>query len=524
MSIISDLVDRVADAGARVMARAFAGAMDRRYGEIEEKERLYHGQQYEGRGLAPSWDQVPAGSRKVPLRQQKPSVQYDLPSLIVDRPTALLFGEGRFPEISFEADAEDTDTTEVTKWLTKICDEGDLQCTALTWSRQGAATGSAVITWGIVDGEFDFRSHSAKYCTPTFHPRARKRLTALELKYKYSVAETKVVDGREIKVEVDYWHREAWTENEHIVYQPAKVDGDKLPTWVEAERAVHNFGFVPAAWVKNRDDGEPGKIDGESLLKGVDRLVEDIDRTVSQKSRAVRYNTDPERIYYGLTDAEKQKLQVGGGASTSLGKKTDGYAVELVELKGEGQKIAEEHAIAQRNRALEMKRIVLPDPDKLLAAGKSGVALRILHAVMIELVGEMRQMYGRAVRSILNQIVDAARAGKLGALGTFKTALPTSIPAGRVALTWGDVFELTPEDLVNLANACATLLQAELMDQETLVRTLASYFGVRDVAAVLERIEKRKNSDYGPMLTRPGQQPVRQPPIDDEDEDDDAEA
>lgn len=514
MGILDRITDSVVGFGQGVVQRVLAPAMSARARELDEYERLYQGDQYQGRGLSEPWDKAPPG-RKVPLRNQRPSVQYDLPRPIVDRPTAMLFGEGRFPEVHFEpstrpgekkpaakdddaeeGSAEDTaedlaeaQVAELNAWLAAVIDEGGLQSVALTWARQGARLSSACMTWSVVDGEFEFESHATRHCTPTFHPRKRNRLVRLEKRYKHTVSTQEIRAGALVVVEKLYWHREVWDEARHVIYADDLVT-DREPTWREADACEHGFGFVPAVWNKNLDDGEPGRVDGLSLLDGISDVIEDIDRTLSQKSRAVRYNQEPERVYFGLTEQDKTRIEVaGGGATRGLPPKKDGGGVELLELKGEGQKVAEEHIVAQRGRVLEVTRVVMPDPERLLAASKSGAALRILFSPTLELVGELRQSYGRALRQLFEQILRTVREGTLARLGALVTPPPATIPAGKVALLWGDLFEPTPQDLLQIAQTCQALRDAGLVDRETLVRWLASYLGVRDVRAVLERLE-----------------------------------
>ena len=43
----------------------------------------------------------------------------------------------------------------------------------------------------------------------------------------------------------------------HVVYQDVPVGDGKEPSWIVADEVVHGFGFVPAVWCKNLDDGEP---------------------------------------------------------------------------------------------------------------------------------------------------------------------------------------------------------------------------------------------------------------------------
>jgi len=530
--------DRTASFARRIFGsgtgqRADAPGDDKRGVRIGALDELYHAEQYDRRNLAPPWDKVPPGGDRQPLRFQRPAVIYALAKVIVDRPTSMLFGEGRFPRVSFELanpppeeppepldpEAGDPEVisagvrrakrkkkadpgAEVARWLSNLIDQGHLEAVGLTWARLGCSLGSGVMTWGYVDGVIEFTPHKAHHCEPTFHPRSTgpiRRLEKLEKRYRFDKRVLESIDGRTDRwVSRRYWHREVWTPTEHIVYRDEPADSDEEPAWVPEHVLVHGFGFVPAVWVKSQDDGDPGSIDGVSLLTSLPTLLESIDRTLTGQDRGVRSNTEPEKVYIGIPmdPNTKKPIAIGGGASTSL--PTGGSAM-LLEMMGDGLRVAGEHVMAQRGRALEVSRVTLPDPDKLLAASKSGAALRILFSPTLELVGELRSSYGAALRTILEQILRAAREGTLAKLpdedgnpGTLALPAPPSIPAGKVGLLWGKYFAPTPEDLLNLSQAASALKAAGLLDTETLVRFLADDFGVRDVETLLDELEAQE--------------------------------
>lgn len=496
MGLLDRITDRAVALGQAVASRVMAPERAARAAELDALEKLYRGTQYEGRGLHPSWDKVPPGQRQAPLRMQKPSVQYELPRLIVNRVAALLFGAGHFPELAFEPDAEgDAEAaTAVTKWLTSMADDAALSLRCLAWARGACAAGSGALVWSTCEGRFEFRALRSSRCTPTFDPKRPDRLIGLELRYRFHRNESVLVAGVASSKRVECWHRETWDAIEHVVYDDVPVGDGKEPTWSVSEggRVEHKLGFVPAVWVKSLADDEEGCADGESVLGGIGALVEDMDRTMSQKSRALRYNLDPERIYYGWTVEQINALRVGGDASTKLPAKDKGTAVELLEMSDAPHATAEAHVAGQRARALEVSRVVSPDADKVLAAAHSGAAIRLLYAPTLELLGELQQTFGRALRSILEQILLAIRDGLL--VGAVIPA-PPALPAGRVTLLWGDTFEPTPEDLTAIGTFVAGLYEKGLLARETAVRYLAPYVGVRDVAAELERLDEEAETD-----------------------------
>lgn len=508
MGILDRITARAVTAAQGVVARVMAPADAARARELERLERLARGLQYDAAGLKAPWDKTPVGTRPAPMREQRPSAQYDLPALLVERPTSLLFGEGHFPVVVLDPAEKGGDAAETNAWLARVVDEGNLEAVALTWSRQTVVRGSGCLTWCVCDGEFEFAAHKTEQLTPTFHPRRARCLVALEKRYEFVKRVARVEGGRAVEVDETWLHRETWDAQRHVVYQdqPKPKDPSTPLTWVEAEGgvAVHGLGFVPAVWVKAKDDGEAATWDGESILAGVEDLFASIDRTLSQKDRAVFFNQDPLVYFFGLTKETAGNLHIGGGNTLSLPKKTDGGDVAITEYTGSGQAAAEEHIQAQRGRVLETKRVVSLDPDKLLAAARSGKALEILHKPTLDLVGEYRSPFGRALAELLGQVVRAAREGTLQALGELASAPPATIPAGRVRVQWGAYFDPTPDDLQVLASVARNLADAGLCDRETLVRWCAQRFGWKDPDAILARLEAEEARARAALEPRDG--------------------
>lgn len=495
MSVFGRIGDALGSLGSAFVSRAFARERSEREEQVARMERLYTGMQYEARNLAGPWPVLPVGDR-TPLRAQKPAVQYDLPELLVKRPTSLLFGEGRAPKITLqtrsgtEADAQAAD--EVNAWLASIAEEGQLWYRMLLASRACAAGGAVAVTWCVAAGEgddggaFEFEHHRSLECKPAFDPKRRGRLIALEKRYQFDKCVERIIGGRTQKVMERWWHRELWDRERHTLFRETPVTENE-PAWVIEDEVVHGFGFVPAVWIK-LEDGLCTDHNGVSHLRGVEDMVEDVDRVLNQKSRAVFYNQDPERIYFGIPE-EKRASFLGGPGQRFLGSKTTGADAAVVEFSGEGQRVAEEHVVAQGKRVLETKRVVSPDPDKLLAAASSGAAMQALNMPMLELVGEWRVPFGQGVRALVEQILRAARSGALGRLGALETPPPAVIPDGRVGLSWGTPFPLTIADHLALAQWAETLERAGLCDRATLVRSLAAKFGWDDPEEILERLE-----------------------------------
>ncbi len=504
MGFLDRITDSVVAWGQSVVTRVASPLREERERMIAAREALYRGEQYEGRGLAPSWDKTAPGAKRVPLRFQLPSVQYDLPKLSVRRVTSMLFGEGRVPHLGFELvdegpedsaqdEASEDVEKEIGEWLEDLAKRSHLWRKCLVWSRLGCAAGSACMVWSVVDGDLEFRPLRSQHCTPVFDPRRPGRLVELELRYRFPrVVRETARDGSVTERCVDYWHRETWDAERHTVYLDAPVDErGREPVWTVADEVQHGLGRVPGVWVKAFDDADEAAIDGESIFEGVEDLIEDIDRTLSQKSRALRYNLDPTRVWFGLTEQDEARVRTADGPAVSVSSKTDGADVMQLELNGSSLGVAEEHSNAQRARALETTRIVSPDPDKLLAAANSRVALELLYAPMLELIGELRSTFGSALEELLGQIIEAVRSGPLSARGALTIRPPLAIPAGNVCLGWGAHFEATIAEQSAAASTASLLVSDRLLDRESAVKWVCRLLGIGDAAAVLRALEEQ---------------------------------
>jgi hypothetical protein len=237
-----------------------------------------------------------AAGEAPPLAAATPSVQYDLAKL--DRRSAdrAAVRRGSIPVDHVRTGelrrrptpAADDDRRGVNAWLATSPRKAVSRPTALVWSRQGGALGSACLTWCIVEGEFEFEAHKSKHCTPTFHPRKRSKSGEAREALHLPKPEESRSDhaGAHHVREVDYWHRETWDETAHIVLRDVPVGDGKDPTWIEDDAAVHGFGFVPGRVGEELDDGEPSSIDGVSLIEGLDRTCSKTSTARSRRSRA----------------------------------------------------------------------------------------------------------------------------------------------------------------------------------------------------------------------------------------------
>lgn len=137
-----------------------------RFARLDGMESYYRCRQYES--LGHDWNGYlngPAGDHAVqpgyvPIKQRRPSVRANLPRTITKRLTSMVFGKDRFPrlEIPGDSDAEDyvNALAQAAKLATKMREARDL----------GGAEGTAVMSFGFMQGKPRIQVHNAKHMFP----------------------------------------------------------------------------------------------------------------------------------------------------------------------------------------------------------------------------------------------------------------------------------------------------------------------------------------------------------------------
>lgn len=275
--------------------------MSRRQQELDSYWRFYRCSHYAGRKYDWNGREHFAGAQKeaiatsgfippgfedvegsmVPLEYRKPSYEYNLCKVIVQRFNGLLFGEGKQPKIG-----SDDERTE--DWLQGFVEATDFWSEMLQLRTYGGAMGSAALGFKFVGGEPEIEIFDPRWCTPTFLDRKKMKLKQLEQCYQFIEEEWDREEGE--WVEVCYWYRRVLTRHTDSVWTKVPVRKNELPDWrQEAHETVrHNLGEVPAEWVQNEpvDDS----VDGDPDCHGIFDDIFVIDGLWSQANRGTLAN------------------------------------------------------------------------------------------------------------------------------------------------------------------------------------------------------------------------------------------
>ena len=345
----------------------------------------------------------------IPLAKRRPSVIYNIPKIIVDESTSMLFGDSHFPIVRYKSDDDEKDQ-ENTNFLTQLIKNSNLKVKMVSAAKKGAL-GSVCIIVKVLDTKFYIDVLSTQHLTPVFDYSSPGKLKKLTEKRKF-IGESLCSYGYDIKEDdrkkYFYIVRE-WNASAEIYYLPYLCDDEEKENFspkVDAARSeTHDLGFVPAVWIKNTEDDD--RIDGACVFFSIIDIGIEVDYQLSQLGRMLKYNSDPTLVIKDpsmLSDS-----QIVKGKTITLGQEGDAY---MLEMTSSSTTAVIEYVRLLRELALESVRGNRANPDKLSAIN-SGKALQMLNAKLISLVEDMRLTYGEnGLKRVLSMMMSIFNSGK----------------------------------------------------------------------------------------------------------------
>jgi hypothetical protein len=437
-------------------------------------------------------DQIPpgfedAGGSMVPMRDRRPTSPLGLVRTIVTRFTGLLFSNKRNPHIAITGDEH----TEY--YVTELIKAGRFWPTMVRCRNYGGSMGSACIGFKFIDGDVVFEAFDPRWCFPQFLDADKRLLSSIEVRYTYP-KEVQDEDGN--WTDKLYWYRRVINENIDRIWVDVPDEGGE-PAWdnIASEGQEHNLGFVPAEWGQNLT--VDSDIDGDPDCQGCYDMVEAIDSLIAQAHYGVQANNDPTLVI--STPDEVPEIRKGSDNAIKLTTGTASY----LEMDGQGTKVAQEMAKMLEERVYRLAACV---PEAVMfAQGGEKTATEIERAVgtMLEKADMLREQYGTMVVRILNKLIRAVRhltqpmrdpatgdvtRGSINLPPRPRTSVvegqtittyeaPTLGPGRHVTLRWGRYYPPTLNDIETAIRAFTTARDSTAMDDDTMLRILAPYYG-----------------------------------------------
>ena len=423
-----------------------------------------------------------ANGEYVPLRERRPCVRYGLCGIVVEDSIALLFSEGRFPQV----ECEDEATKEAFAQLIKDIGLNRVMIDAAT----RGSVGSVVLFLRVLKNRPFVDVMTTEYLTPIWDENAPD--TLVQVTEKYKVKGQSLADiGYSIKTEDltdDFWFQRDFTTAEELYYIPWKVNDDKAKAKKDKSRTVsHNLGFVPVVWVKNLPGGDD--IDGLATFpnEAIDTSIE-IDYQLSQAGRGLKYSSDPTLLLKEPAVGMNGEIVKGGGNALVVG--ADGDA-KMLEINGTAAQTVIDYVKFLRHVALEKMHGNRTDADKMSAA-TSGRAMELMNQSLIWLADKLRISYGEGAMLDLLKMMQKAHA-KMKLVN--KDGKPYALnDKAQITLRWSSWYEPTAEDHQQMATTLKSHIDAGVLSQETATRTIASDFDVEDVKSERALIDAERKT------------------------------
>lgn len=416
----------------------------------------------------------------ISLSQRRPSARTRLCATVVNDSVSLLFSEGHFPN----CDCADEPTRDK---LEKIIAESKLNEVMLEAAVIGSV-GSVAVLMRVLSNRVFFKAMGTAYLTPTWKDSEPDVLEKVTERYKVKGKILKQSGYEDVEDNEMYWFQREWNSVSETWYLPQTLSDakeGKAPEIDDDNTTPHQLGFVPVVWIKNLPGGDD--IDGKPTfpVEAIDLQIES-DYLLSQGGRALKYQADP--TLHIKNPAFGDAAMVKGAANAIVTDK-EGDA-KLLEISGDAAHAVMDWVKGLREIALEGAGGNRANADKLSAA-QSGRAMELMNQSLIWLADKLRISYGEgALLDLLNMIVKASKIFKLvNKKGIEYSELSQD---DDLSLRWAQWYQPTYADKQTQANTLNVLRQANLISQETAVKSLADAYDITDPKDELRLIEASK--------------------------------
>lgn len=500
-----------------------------RYREATLAELYDIGKQYEG---LPDCD-----DKSYPFRKRKPRIIIPLFKEALDEISRFTWGGHNFPTISVEAtrtEEEGEDANDVgprldkkqaeiiTKFVRALMRAGQLERSVKEASREAGRGRSAALILGIRGGYVTTHIEPGKHCTPTWHKVKPRRLEKLEIEYQYPKS-VEIAPGR--FQEQPFWYRREITSTQDITYKEVPVVPGVKPQWVvDPDKTVgygYDLGEAPAVWFRTPSKN-PTALDGEPIIDPqLYPLIDDVNYTVSQRSRAIKHVTDPQAVISGLDEGDEDFVK---SPDLPWFLPDPAAKAQFLETSGIGIQRATEHVEHLTEAFRAAVHYVKANP-KTTSGHISGVVLEFLHAPMIALASDLRSEFGEnglvttvcLLLQIINKVTEAGQDVWVQGVGKACKTLAGAQLRGvwldpPICLHWAPYFPETSEDKQQKVGYTVQAEQGKLISRATAIKHVSATFNVEDTEAEEEAIEQQADEDMNAEVAAFQQKQKVKPP------------
>lgn len=382
-----------------------------RWKELEHHQRYFECKQhdgktydFDGRQVQKSTYGAPLLSASkvpwyVPLKMRRPSVPYRIGKRIISSFTTMTFGESRWPDITVIDEAGQA-------FIKALVEEISLPTKMIQARNIGGSVGTVALSWCYYQGQPSVSVHNGK-CLYVHEWEDKSNFIPAHVTEIYKYEKDLWDPGKKAIIREWWWHRQDWTTIADVAFVDVKCKTGEEPLWqVDTENTVvHNDDFVHFVYIQNLQTIEG--VDGVSDCDGVWEQMDSLDILNSVLSRGGILNLDPTLLLRMDPEiVDHAFIRKGSDNALVTGETGDASYMELA-----GTSITAGLSLMKelRQQILETCECVIPDPDKIAAAGTSAVALKMIYAPMLGKCDILRDNYGKALRELLRQMLVVAQ-------------------------------------------------------------------------------------------------------------------
>lgn len=444
--------------------------------DLEIIDKYLEGTQYDG--LA-DWKEAECSEDYIPIKKRKPYIIYPYAKVLQNRISAKLLGRNVFPDMKIEESDSDNEFLDVVLKATHF------QPRLLQASKLFASHGSVFVRFKLDAGQMILEHYNPKWCYPRLGPDGE--LMEMRIKYVYKDPNDLDEKGRP----KEKWYRLDLTKMADVLYDNPEFKADAEPVFTQVSRTDHELGFVQGEWMRTTENRH--KPDGENMIIPILGFIDALNYNLSQSDRAVSYGLDPQLAISGIDEEELEGLLKSAFKAWNLGR--DGDA-KFLEVNGSGVQRAEEARLSFVKNLMDITRVLILDPEKIVGSAQSAKAMEVLHGPMLELINELRPQLQkgmiRLIQKMMSALVIFNQRGEELAIKMPPQYKPTSFD---ITMTWPQVFPLTIQDMQQLISAGATLANNNIASRKTVLQWLMAKgidLGVEDVDAEVNEINNQQ--------------------------------
>lgn len=333
----------------------------------------------------------------VALKKRRPSARMDLPRVIVNELSAMTFGDKKFPSIMIDGDCDADD------YVNELCRISKLPSKILEARNNGGANGTAVMSWGFVNGKPVIEVHRRSQVDVLEWADYEERRPAEVIKaYTYS---RRVYDKEGKPKQKIFYYARYWNEHVDICWRDIPEEIGVTNKWwmMPSKSVVHEYELCPVYWIQNNPDSDD--IDGiGDYIDGSHTNFDEIDKLLSATTKGTTANVDPTLVVHANQSENKGVLRKGSENAIYSEK-----GASYLELTGTSIETALKVLEKLRQIELDKAGVVILDQEKTGGTALSASAMRQRYARMIARVDILRTQYECAIITILSDMLEVAR-------------------------------------------------------------------------------------------------------------------